>query len=320
MFEAEESILQNALQSLGDESLTVQKKMEVFAGLTEAYGRLLRDMKFVYRISDRLQKKLSDSHQELEMGLMARSLALERAVSELSAVNKELDNFVYRASHDIKGPIARIKGLCNIALIEVQDKTARDYIAHIIETADMMDGILNMLLSVPNLKNSQISPITFSIKHMLKKCVMVTQETIQFHNIHVSLPSLDCQIHTDPIIMETLFENIIGYALKSTQEFLRNTKEQPQPLVIDLFVDKELDIYTFKISYKGEKIPTEALPNIFNMFYRSSYHPLHTGLELYSARLAALRLQGNISLIDSNAKETSFEIKLPMSYEEKKSI
>lgn len=314
MFEAEESILHNALQSIYDESLSTPKKIEAFAALAEAYGKLLRDMKFVYRISDRLQKKLSDSHQELEVGLMARSLALERAVGELSAVNKELDNFVYRASHDIKGPIARIKGLCNIALMEVVDTTARVYITHIIDTAYMMDGILNMLLSVPNLKNAHVNPMDFSVNLMLQKCIHVTKETVQFHNIHVSYPSSDAQIHTDPMILETLFENLLGYAFKSVQESIRNSKDQAQPLVIELFYDQELEIYHFKVRYKGEKIPDEALPHIFNMFYRSSHHPLHTGLELYSAKLAASRLQGSVVLLDSNISETEFEVKLPITY------
>jgi signal transduction histidine kinase len=316
MFEAEESILHEALRCAHDLNLGASERNEAFTNLIEAYGKLLRDVKFVYRISDRLQKKLSDSHQELEVGLMARSLALERAVSELSAVNKELDNFVYRASHDIKGPIARIKGLCNIALMEVTDPTSLIYIGHIVDTADMMDGILNMLLSVPNLKNAYVSPLKFSVNILLTKCVHVAKETVQFHDVHVNLPFKDVEIETDPLIMETLFENLLGYAFKSIQESIKNSKENPQPVHIETIADSETQTYTFRFRYKGEKIPEESYPQLFNMFYRSSHHALHTGLELYSSKVAAVRLNGQISMLSSNIKETEFEVKLPMKHRE----
>ncbi len=316
MFEAEESLLQEALQSVHDDSLSATEKQAAFLGLIEAYSKLLRDMKFVYRISDRLRKKLSDSHQELEVGLMARSLALERAVSELSAVNKELDNFVYRASHDIKGPIARIKGLCNIALMEVQDPVGRLYIGYMNETADMMDGILNMLLSVPNLKSAFVSPLQFSIKVLLAKCVQVAKETVQFHDVHINTSQEDVEIETDPMILETLFENLLGYALKSIQESVKNSKQPAQPIYFELIRDRDNENCIIQVRYKGEKIPAESFDQLFNMFYRSSHHPLHNGLELYSAKVAANRLGGKISLLESSIKETNFQVKLPLKYKQ----
>ncbi|TPG67587.1 sensor histidine kinase [Hymenobacter nivis] len=63
----------------------------------------------------------TDIHeQKLALERVAQAQALLRANNEqLTRVNEDLDNFVYTASHDLKGPITNIEGLLQALLVEL---------------------------------------------------------------------------------------------------------------------------------------------------------------------------------------------------------
>ena len=52
----------------------------------------------------------------------------KKAEQELRQKNNELDTFVYKASHDLKGPLASIRGVLNLAINDVKDENASLYL------------------------------------------------------------------------------------------------------------------------------------------------------------------------------------------------
>ncbi|NJL15436.1 MAG: hypothetical protein HC913_22135 [Microscillaceae bacterium] len=58
-----------------------------------------------------INNALTDLNQALEQRVAERTQALQET-------NEELDLFLYRASHDLKGPIARLEGLLHLAQID----------------------------------------------------------------------------------------------------------------------------------------------------------------------------------------------------------
>ena len=57
-----------------------------------------------------------------------KTIDLARVNQSLKQVNDELDNFIYKTSHDIRGPLASLKGMCNVALMDVKDPIALEYL------------------------------------------------------------------------------------------------------------------------------------------------------------------------------------------------
>src|SRR5690606_13504713 len=54
---------------------------------------------------------------------------------DLKFKNNELDTFIYKASHDLRGPIASLMGLYNAATIEIKDPKSLEYLEYINKTA-----------------------------------------------------------------------------------------------------------------------------------------------------------------------------------------
>jgi signal transduction histidine kinase len=60
--------------------------------------------------------ELKDSYEQL-----VEEMTLRKKIEEqLSSRNKELDTFVYKASHDLRGPLASLIGVTNIARLDLK--------------------------------------------------------------------------------------------------------------------------------------------------------------------------------------------------------
>jgi signal transduction histidine kinase len=102
------------------------------------------------------------------------------------------------------------------------------------------------------------------------------------------------------IILNNLFSNAIKYADLH--------KEEPRLEVSIKFPDNKAEI---KISDNGEGISSEALPKIFDMFYRASESGSGSGLGLYIVKEAIQKLNGTISVKSELGKGTEFFVTIP---------
>lgn len=102
------------------------------------------------------------------------------------------------------------------------------------------------------------------------------------------------------IVLNNLFSNAIKYA------DLR--KDDPYLQVSIKFTDNKAEIL---ITDNGEGITDEALPKIFDMFYRGSGSGSGSGLGLYIVKEAIQKLQGTINVRSEFGKGTEFIVVIP---------
>src|SRR5205085_2049319 len=75
---------------------------------------------------------------------------------KLKAADQELNTFVYKASHDLKGPIASIMGLLDLASLEIKDSHALKFFDLIRQSSFRLDTILVELLDTMRIKESDV--------------------------------------------------------------------------------------------------------------------------------------------------------------------
>lgn len=95
------AVLKNLWMALGSTAVFV------FAGAT-----------LLLRISQPLLRRLEESDRQLHSMIAT----LEVKAGELARTNRELDDFTYVASHDLKEPLRGISAYCDILLEEYRDK------------------------------------------------------------------------------------------------------------------------------------------------------------------------------------------------------
>jgi signal transduction histidine kinase len=265
------------------------------------------------------KKNLEDvlkKNQELEVIFSEQNIFLEREVrkqtqeiretnTKLTKVVDELDTFIYRTAHDIRGPLARLLGLSQVALLDVKEATAINYIQKIGFEADNLNNILARLsviyeINHGDLRKEEINPETLAKTALAEIATIEGFNQVQF-NVHVQENMvLYCDIKLLRFILRNLIENAI--------RFRRHSSDVSSFVKIDLEQTKKS--YVIRVIDNGIGVsPTDALV-IFEMFTRAAGVHKTTGLGLYLTKLSVEKLEGDISLVTDDGL-TEFRVTIP---------
>ncbi|MBC7919483.1 MAG: tetratricopeptide repeat protein [Ferruginibacter sp.] len=250
---------------------------------------------------------LRQANNELEAKVDERTRQLTQAYVDLLTVNQDLDTLIYRASHDIKGPLATLIGLCNVAQLEVQGEASISYFSKVETTARNMDRILMRLLSISDIR----------LGHVVKR--KVDLEQIIHHTLQSLIPKSerkqtlvyvriqpDLEFNSDEDLLRIILQNLLENALYYSANFSR----QDSYVQVNVTEDEVRNIL-IHIKDNGVGINDNTAERVFDMFFRGNEVSNGAGLGLYIAKIATEKLNGTITLKNKARGETLFEVKLP---------
>jgi PAS domain S-box-containing protein len=228
----------------------------------------------------------------------------KKVEEELKVRNAELDNFVYKVSHDLRAPLSSILGLVNLAKLPDNDDNPMDYINIIGQkVADLDHFISDVLSHSKNLKmeltlakvdfNTIISR-TFTDLNYLEGA----SDVIVYRKVNGS------DFYSDPWRVSEIFRNLVSNAIKYRQPLSAHPEVR---IEIDTF-DQYSEI---KFSDNGIGIDGNNLPKIFEMFYRATEQSSGSGIGLYIVKNAVEKLAGKILVKSEVGVGTTFTIILP---------
>lgn len=245
-----------------------------------------------------------------EITLKKNIQELQKTQKELEYKNQELDTFVYRASHDLRGPIATILGLCDILKMEnmneITNESTKNYYTLINERTERLDQILKELMDVTQIKEVKIVYQRIDFQHLIHRTKLNLTNLPNFHavkwEVHIAPQVL---IYTDEhllqVIVQHLAENAINFArIVNNNAYLRITVEESKN-----------NMFCLTVVDNGQGIPKEAVSKIFNMFYRGSEDANGSGLGLYILRNALERLDGTVEVRTVLGAGTTFIVQIP---------
>src|SRR5690606_24404406 len=129
---------------------------------------------------------------------------------DLEHKNKELDTFLYRTSHDLKGPIKSLLGVAKLGSIEVREQKAIEYFNHFIKTSEKLDSVVDHLTDVMNIKESKLIATYINFNAIVKKILSILKDSLEEKNIQVTLSVYDdCPYSADEALIQSIIENII---------------------------------------------------------------------------------------------------------------
>lgn len=228
----------------------------------------------------------------------------KKVEEELKVRNSELDNFVYKVSHDLRAPLSSVLGLAHLATLPGNNDNLEDYVRLMGKKARQLDHFISDVLShsknlkldlkVDRVNFTQIIDQAFSDLNYLEGYDRVRR------NIRVS----DAPFHSDPWRIGEIFRNLVSNAIK-----YRNLRE-PEAII---GVQVEVNEFECRIEFSdnGIGIDETNLQRIFEMFYRASEQSEGSGLGLYIVRNAVDKLGGEVSVESKVGVGTRFRITLP---------
>ena len=228
----------------------------------------------------------------------------EKAINDLQESNKELDNFIYRASHDLRGPITRLVGVVNLGMLEAKESVARKYFDLLGKVAFEMNAMLSRLLTVHEIYQHSFKTEEFVVKEELKSYVEeFRNKNLTFQvNLVYDIPAR-LKWKTDRVLFKTAMQNLIENA------YVHGAGDNP---CLNIKVRKiNSHFVKFTISDNGMGFSEEVVDKIFNMFFQGTERSnLNYGLGLYLTKKSVERMGGSIALTKP-VDDTTFEIILP---------
>lgn len=248
-----------------------------------------------------------DSIMAIANNVSSRELAFEA----LQSSHRELDNFIYKASHDLRGPLARIQGVVNLGLMEVKENPAKDYFNMLHVTAHQLNNILSRLLMIYDINHHDLKIEKINLKNAILEILSGLTEENKLLNIDLKLKiERDLIWETDLLLFQIIIKNLFDNAI-----FFQDKNKIKVLLECRLVFEDKLVI---KITDNGLGIPENLREKVFDMFFHGAAKSGGTGLGLYMAKKAIERLGGSIQLISGQPKSTIFEIVLPKFLESNK--
>jgi signal transduction histidine kinase/Tfp pilus assembly protein PilF len=251
-------------------------------------------------------QELAELNSRLQNTVDIRTKELESANQELKVANLELDNFIYKSSHDIKGPLVRLLGLCHVALLDIKDNKAKEYFVMLNDTAKHINDIFDRLKIVSDINNLQTGYDRIDFDRILERVRLNIKSMEGYSSIEfVMNVENGLEFYSDTFLMETIIHNMLENAVK----FQR--KSELGHKFIRIAVKRESSNLKMCFTDNGIGIKDTDLDHMFKMFSKAALEHQTIGLGLYIVKQCIVKLGGTINLLRNKEKFTEFEIKLP---------
>ena len=189
--------------------------------------------------------------------------ALEQSRRELEKSNKELEQFAYVASHDLKAPLRHVTlsaGFLNESYADKLDESGRKFLKVMEESSEKMQKMIESLLEYSRVGRGNDKQMeSIDLKQTIADVQETLGEVIKKRDVTIKARGLP-KIHGNAILMEQLFQNLIQNAIKYC-----DTDVSP---VIKINGKKIEGGYEISVADNGIGIAPEFAEKIFMVFQR----------------------------------------------------
>jgi signal transduction histidine kinase len=244
----------------------------------------------------------------------AQSLAnqLKEANIKLQELDKMKDEFLSVASHELRTPMAAIKGFISLILQggggRIEPKV-KEYLLQAYQGNERLIKLINDLLSVSRIESGRIeySSMEFDPQEVVEEVVKELGPEARNKKLflrHKRFP-FKVYVKADPEKLREVVFNLLGNGIKFTEH---------GGVEVSYYVSD--DQLTVKVADTGEGIAKENQGLLFRKFQQLGpllkRHPGGTGLGLYITKQYLQGMEGKIWLEESNVgKGSTFSFRLP---------
>lgn len=185
---------------------------------------------------------------------------------EIEQRNRDLDDFTYVVSHDLKEPLISIEGFSKILQIdyrELLEGEGKDYLDSITGASVRMKALIDDLLMLSRVSHPAESLKQFSVAKVIREIQTDMEYTIRQRDVKFIIPDDLPVVFGIETHMKIVFRNLIGNALKFNRS--------DHPAVEIGFQNRENISYLFFVRDNGIGIDPEFFDKIFVIFQR--LHP-----------------------------------------------
>jgi signal transduction histidine kinase len=248
----------------------------------------------------------------IKLRIVERGNKIEIELNKYKSLDKAKSNFILQVTHELRGPLAALKGYHEMILKgitgKIEEKTGETLHKADRRTKNLIT-IIDEMIDNAYLKSKDeinFTMVTVDVKELIQSNIDLVGVTAGQKNLTiVSLVSKNLKIKANKDLLNIIFSNILTNAVRYS---LPGGK-------ITIQAENSGGEIQFSIKDEGIGIEPDELENIFEEFYRTKKARLMerdgTGLGLSIIKKAVDSLTGRIVIYSEVDKGTTFHVYLP---------
>lgn len=222
--------------------------------LSMAFDKMTEDLKKTTTSLINLNKEITERKrmQEQQKELM----------EDLEVINKELDDFTYIVSHDLKEPLRSIDAFSKFIEDDYKDRLdeqGKNYLERIRVSAGRMQMLIDDLLEISRIERKRNPLEEVRAEEFINEVKFRLEYTIKQRNAKIIIRDELPRIFCDRIRLTEVFLNLISNAVKFN--------DKPEPY-IEIGSSEKGDFYEFYVKDNGPGIEARYFDKIFEIFQR----------------------------------------------------
>ncbi|MFQ6101276.1 MAG: ATP-binding protein [Anaerolineae bacterium] len=245
--------------------------------------------------------------------LGAAAVAATRELAALEALEASKAHFIRVAAHELRSPVAvtqsLVRGVLKGYAGEMSDKQAEIF-SRISRRLDFLESLVNDLLDlaagkVPELAEEEVAVV---VNASVGRAVLLLQPRAEEKGVDLvhRACSEELVVRGTEEGLDRIFVNLVGNAVKYT----------PSGGSVTVSLRREGDEILVEVADTGIGIPEEALPHLFEEFYRApnakALDEVGTGLGLPIVKDLVERYGGRIEIESRVGQGSTFTVTFPI--------
>lgn len=239
------------------------------------------------------------------IGLYTNINQIKETKQNLKLINNELELYVYKASHDLRGPVTTILGLIIFWKMDNPGLRAVKYLGMLEQTTKKLDDALVSMIKAMQVKEVNKFEDAIEFDLLIDNVLNNFLHFEGFNNITIiNEINYKGKFLSNKFILETIFQNLIENAIKYqryelSDSFLKITVTEISTGNIQLIFEDN-----------GRGIDPSIQSRVFDMYYTGNYDSRGSGLGLYLVQKSIEKLNGEIFLESKINHGTKFTLTL----------
>ena len=286
------------LTGLAGGILVTRSTLQPIEGLIKAVRTIIATGKTDMRVPVRPDRDAID-----ELSALFNSM-LDRITTLIGGMGNALDN----VAHDLRTPMARLRGVAERALDSGDPAQQREALATCLEESERILAMLDTLMDISEAETGtmRLSPSAVPLDALVAEVTAVYEDVAEDKSIAVETsmePGLIVRADRDRLrqVVANLLDNALKYTPAGGRVHIRGAREGS-------------DI-RFDVADTGPGIPEHDLPRIWERLYRGDQSRAERGLGLGLSLVRAIvqAHRGTVEVAASPGQGATFTIRLPAS-------
>lgn len=285
------------------EAFLEQDKLALEVGFSETFEKIAFPDGNV-RTLHTTKKRFFDYEKNMYLLGVSRDVTeRETLIQQLEKSNKELNQFAYVASHDLKAPLSAISRLSSWIEADCGDilpEESKEHLDLIVGRCKRMQCLLEDLLDYSRANRHSYKPEILTLASLVDGLMELVDKPESF-----TIKTQDVQVYLPRVPLERILVNLISNAIKHHDKSAG---------IIQVACEKYKKHYVLSVTDDGPGIPDDLKEKAFNMFQtlKPRDEVEGSGMGLSMVKKLVEHNEGTIQITNNESRGCNFVITWPL--------